>query len=98
MEGVATTILNTKTAKEVARELKTAIQFRACLATAVLHKARTRVKEEIRAKGDKVHHYSARQISEMAERYLAEPGHREVLMELVKPWVTAMIFKTQPRR
>ena len=82
------------TAREVAQQIK----FRACLHTAVLHKARTKVKDQIRAKGDKVHHYSAREITELAERYLAEPGHREVLMELVRPWVQELIFKTTPRR
>jgi len=90
METTATVM----TAREAAQQIK----FRACLHTAVLHKARTKVKDQIRAKGDKVHHYSAREISELAERYLAEPGHREVLMELVRPWVTEMIFKTQPKR
>src|SRR5215472_17354288 len=81
------------TAREAAQQIK----FRACLATAVLHKARSRVKDHIRAEGGKVHHYSASEITELAERYLAEPGHRESLMELVRPWVEALIFKTTPK-
>jgi hypothetical protein len=39
------------TAREVAQQIK----FRACLATAVLHKARNKVKDQIRAEGRKVH-------------------------------------------
>ena len=78
-----------------ARELRQQIAFRACLTTAVLHQARGKVKEKLRAANLKVHHYSAREITEMAEQWLAEPGHREIITQIVRPYVHEMIFKTK---
>jgi hypothetical protein len=80
-----------------AKELLQQQRFRACLHTAILHRAKGRVKENIRAKGDKVSHYSAREIAELAEQYLEQPGHKESITQLVLPWVHELIFKTRPK-
>jgi hypothetical protein len=76
-----------------AKELKQQIQYRGALHTAVMHNARTRVKEQLRAAGLKVNHYSAREITELAEEYVQH--HREELIEAVRPWVRELVFKTK---
>ena len=83
METTATVM----TAREAAQQIK----FRAYLAHAVRFKARTRIKDQLRAAGLKVSHYSAREISELAEDYVQH--HREELTTAVRPWVEQMIFK-----
>jgi hypothetical protein len=55
-----------------AKELAAQIRYNACVRTFAKMQARGRVKADIRARGDKVAHYSAAQISEMAEVILAE--------------------------
>ena len=87
----------TTTTVLTARELAQQQKFRACLATAVLYKARNKVKDEIRARGDKVQLYSAKELSQMAEEYLAKPGHREILIQSVLPWVHELVFKPTRR-
>ena len=77
------------TAKELAQQIK----FRACLAHAVLFKARTRVKDQLRAAGLKISHYSAREITELAEDYVQH--HREELIEACRPWVHELVFKSK---
>ena len=62
------------TAKELAQQ----IRYNGCVRTFAMHQARGKAKEQIRARGDKVSHYSAREISEMAEVILAE-NHDEYL-------------------
>jgi hypothetical protein len=94
MEGSATTKLTTTaTTIMTARELKAAIKYNACLATMVMFQARHWVKDNIRARGDKISHYSAREITELAEDYLAQPGRREAIVECVKPWIEDFLFK-----
>jgi len=88
---VTTNLTTNPTAREIAQQLK----FRACLAHAVLFKARGKVKDQIRARGDKIAHYSAREITELANQYLAQPGHREILTQLVLPSVHERVFKTK---
>ena len=61
----ATTVLS-------AKELALQIRYNACVRTFATHQARGKVKELIRAEGHKVSAYTARQISEMAEDYLAQ--------------------------
>ena len=53
-------------------------QYRAAVITIARYRARRRVQEQIRAKGLKVAHFSAREITEQAEAYLAK--HREELI------------------
>ena len=60
-----------------AKELAAQIRFRGCVATLVRLSAKNKVKELLRAQGKKVHHYSARELAEMAEEYLAVAEHRE---------------------
>jgi len=79
------------TAREVAQQIK----FRACLATAVLHKARTKVKDQIRAEGKKVYHYSARDITTLAEELLKKPGERERMIASCEEWVRQLVFRTK---
>jgi len=80
-----------------AKELRQQIQFRACLATAVLHKARGRIKEEIRAEGKKVSWFSACEISVMAEELLKKPGERERMIADCEGWVRELVFKAKRR-
>jgi hypothetical protein len=87
METTATVL----TAREVAQQIK----FRACLATAVLHKARNKVKDQIRAEGRKVQHFDARTISAMAEELLKKPGEREKMIADCEGWVRELVFKTK---
>jgi len=96
MEGVVSANLTTNSIGQemTARELAQQIKFRACLHHAVLNRARSRIKDQLRAAGLKISHYSAREISELAEEYVHH--HREELMESVRPWVERMIFK--PKR
>ena len=77
----------------IAREVQQQLKFRACLHTAVLHKARSKVKDHIRAEGGKVSHYSARDLSAMAEEYVRH--HREELIEACRPWVHELVFKSK---
>jgi hypothetical protein len=78
-----------------ARELAQQQKFRACLATAVLHRARNKVKDQIKAEGRKVHHYSARDLSAMAEELLKKPGEREKMIADCEGWVRELVFKTK---
>ena len=78
-----------------AKELKQQIQFRACLATAVLNKARNKIKDHIRAEGKKVHHFSACEISAMAEELLKKPGERERMIADCENWVRELVFKAK---
>jgi hypothetical protein len=88
MEVVVTTNLTTNpTAREVAQQLK----FRACLTHAALFRARNIVKDQIRAEGKKVSHYSARDLTALAEEYVQH--HREELTNSVRPWVEQLVFK-----
>ena len=76
-----------------ARELAQQQKFRACLATAVLFKARGRVKDQLRAAGLKISGYSARDLTALAEEYVEH--HREELIQAVKSWVEEMVFKSK---
>jgi len=97
MEGVATTKLTTETAAPVlsAKELALQIKYRACLHHAALHKARSRVKDQIRAEGKKIAHFDARTISAMAEELLKKPGEREKMIADCEGWVRELVFKTR---
>jgi hypothetical protein len=53
-----------------ARELAQQIRYNGCVRTFAMHQARGKAKEQIKARGDKVSRYSAREISEMAEAIL----------------------------
>jgi|307.fasta_scaffold180228_2 hypothetical protein len=61
----ATTVLS---AKELAQQ----IRYNACVRTFAKMQARGKAKEQIKARGDKVSYYSAREISDMAEVILAQ--------------------------
>jgi hypothetical protein len=93
IEGVATTKLTT--AKELLQHQRQHQRFRACLHTAVLHRARGKVKDQIRAENRKVHHYSAGEISAMAEELLKKPGERERMIADCEGWVRELIFKAK---
>ena len=80
------------------REQAQQIKFRACLAHAVRYKTRNKVKDQIKAAGNKVSNCSARELSQMAEEYLAQPGHQEILIQSVLPWVHELVFKPKPTR
>ena len=77
------------TAREVAQQIK----FRACLAHAVLYRARNKVKDQLRAAGLKVSHYSARDLTALAKEYVRH--HREELIEACRPWVHELVFKSK---
>ena len=47
-------------------------RFRFAVAVMVRYRAKQVVKDQIRARGDKVHHYSAKDITELAENYVAQ--------------------------
>ena len=87
METTATVM----TAREVAQQIK----FRACLHTAVLHKARNKVKANIQAEGKKVSHYSARDLTALAEELLKKPGERERMIADCENWVRELVFKAK---
>jgi hypothetical protein len=89
-----TTTATVMTAREVAQQIK----FRACLHHAVLNRARIRVKDQIRARGDKVHHYDARTISALAEELLRKPGEREKMIADCEGWVRELVFKAKRNR
>jgi hypothetical protein len=72
--------METTTTVMTAKELKQQIQFKACLATAVLYKARGKVKDQLRAAGLKISGYSARDLTVLAEEYVQH--HREELIAL----------------
>ena len=78
-----------------AREVQQQIKFRACLHTAVLHKARNKVKDHIRAEGKKVAHFDARTISAMAEELLKKPGERERMIADCEGWVRELVFRAK---
>jgi hypothetical protein len=78
-----------------ARELAQQQKFRACLATAVLHRARNKVKDQIRAENKKISWYSACEISTMAEELLKKPGEREKMIADCEGWVRELIFKSK---
>ena len=80
-----------------AKELKAAIQFRACVVTLAKLAARNKVKEQIRARGEKVSHYCAREISIMADDYLNDPAHREALIENARVLATQILAKSRRR-
>ena len=79
------------------RQLKAAIQFRACVVTLAKLAARNKVKEQIRARGEKVSHYCAREISIMADDYLNDPAHREALIENARVLATQILAKSRRR-
>ena len=95
VEGVVKANLTTNPIGQemTARELAQQIKFRACLAHAVLYSARNRVKDQLRAAGLKVSHYSARDLTALAEEYLQH--HREELIQAVRPWVEELVFKSK---
>ena len=62
------TTATTMTAKELAQQ----IRYNGCVRTFAMHQARGKAKALIKARGDKVSYYSAREISEMAEMILAQ--------------------------
>jgi len=64
--------METTTTVMTAKQLAQQIKYNGCVRTFAMHQARGKAKEQIRARGDKVAHYSAREISEMAEVILAE--------------------------
>jgi hypothetical protein len=74
-----------------ARELVQQQKFRACLATAILFRARGKLKDQLRAAGLKISGYSARDLTALAEEYVQH--HREELVESRRPWVEQLIFK-----
>jgi len=76
-----------------AKDLKAAIKYRACLTTMVRFQARHRVRDNIRAQGHKISQYSAKDIAQLVEDYLAVPEQREAIVENVKPWVNDFLFK-----
>ena len=73
----ATTVLS---AKQLAQQ----IRYNGCVRTFAMHQARGKAKEQIRARGDKVSHYSAREISEMAEVILAQ--NYEEYLKKARAW------------
>ena len=64
--------MTTTTTVLSAKELAPQIRYNACVRTFAKMQARGKAKEQIRARGDKVSHYSAREISDMAEVILAQ--------------------------
>ena len=87
METTATVM----TAKELLQQQR----FRACLSHAVLYRARGKVKDQIKAEGRKVAHFSAREISAMAEELLKKPGERERMIADCEGWVRELVFKSR---
>jgi hypothetical protein len=83
------TTATTLTARELAQQQK----FKACLTHAVLYRARNKVKDQLRAAGLKISHYSARDLTALAEDYVQH--HREELVQAVKPWVEELVFKSK---
>jgi hypothetical protein len=79
------------TAKQLAAQLRYQQQYRGAVATLCHLAARNKVKELLRASGRKVHHFTAREISEMASDYLL--AHREELIENAKVRATQILAK-----
>ena len=67
-----------------AKELAQQIRYNGCVRTFAMHQARGKAKEQIRARGDKVSHYSARDITEMAEVILAQ--NQDVYLKKARAW------------
>ena len=78
-----------------ARQLAQQIKFRGCLAHAVRYRARNKVKEQLRAAGLKISGFSAKDLSELAEKDLANPEYRQRLVDEVRPWVEELVFKSK---
>jgi len=53
-------------------------RFQLAVTCLALHQAKTKVKEQIRAKGDKLHEFSCKEITAMGEAYFA--AHMEELI------------------
>jgi hypothetical protein len=70
-----------------AKELKAQIQFRARIVTFVKLTAKNKVKDQIRARGEKVSQYFAKELAELADQYLMTAAHREELVALAREWV-----------
>jgi hypothetical protein len=85
----------TTTTVMTAKQLLQQQRFRACLHTAVLNRARSRVKENLRAEGKKVSWFSAAEISALAESLLEKPGERERLRADCEGWVRELVFKSK---
>jgi hypothetical protein len=74
-----------------ARELLAQIRLRTATATFAQQAAKRRVKDQIRAEGRKVWDYTARDLTLMAEKYLAE--HREELIPQARIWAEEFLTK-----
>ena len=69
---MTTKLTTNQTERTTAKALAQQIKYNACVRTFAKMQARGKAKENIRARGDKVAHYSAREISDMAEVILAQ--------------------------
>jgi len=69
---VTTKLTTNQIERTTAKALAQQIKYNACVRTFAKMQARGKAKENIRARGDKVAHYSAREISDMAELILEQ--------------------------
>jgi hypothetical protein len=76
-----------------AKELAAQIKFRAAVVTFIKLQARDRIKQRIRADGQKVSAYTARELSEMADEYLLDPAHRDELVAKAREWAKDILTK-----
>jgi hypothetical protein len=74
-----------------ARELARQIRLRTATATFAHQAAKRRVKDQIRADGGKIWDYTARDLTLMADQYLAE--HREELIPQARIWAEEFLTK-----
>jgi hypothetical protein len=74
-----------------ARELAAQIRLRTATATFAHQAAKRRVKDKIRADGGKIWDYTARDLTLLADQYLAE--HREELIPQARIWAEEFLSK-----
>ena len=66
------------TKRELATQQRYQQRYRCAVVTLMRYKAKDKVKEQLRAKGQKLQHFSCKELSLMAEDYLA--AHRDELI------------------
>jgi len=74
-----------------ARELAAQLRLRGAVATLAKQQAIRRVKQQVAAQGRRVHEFTARELSPMAEDYLAQ--HREELIAKAKVLAEEILAK-----
>jgi len=72
------------------------IRFNCAVKALALYSAKQRVKEQIRARGEKVAHYSCREITALGEEYFASHMEELLAQALVDVWKLPSFARYRP--